>query len=341
MSQLGPGRWGQRTALPVEGWAHPVLLRALGVHMVCTDLAAAAVPIRAALSPLPALQVSTADQAWELLRKASAARHAAETQMNVHSSRSHCLLCLRVEGRSRLTSECCKGKRPAHTPSRAVQSSWLPARSLPNGEACPAFLGSLPPPRRRLVLPPLADRPGGQRARVQDRGHRRAAEGGAVHQQVPQASGVLQLRGFETACCSVCFDLLCMAGCPACVPIMAPAPCTGAHAVPGQPDWWAHAKHSSCWLHGLRLQCPGGLHLCACLQVGARALPKLQAHLPSPGAAVGHGCMLHWAPLVRTASCGAGLGVAGTRKCLSAAPWVESAAPCAARRNRWRAPARH
>jgi hypothetical protein len=69
--------------------------------------AASALPRLAVLAlPMPGVvQVTTAEQAWGLLQTASAARHAAETLMNAASSRSHCLLCLRVDGKSRLTSE--------------------------------------------------------------------------------------------------------------------------------------------------------------------------------------------------------------------------------------------
>ena len=44
-------------------------------------------------------------EAWQLLQSGSAARHSAETAMNDRSSRSHCVLCVRVRGQSRLTGE--------------------------------------------------------------------------------------------------------------------------------------------------------------------------------------------------------------------------------------------
>lgn len=47
--------------------------------------------------------VAGVEQAWEYLRRGQRARTSAATSMNDVSSRSHCLLCLRVRGRSKLT----------------------------------------------------------------------------------------------------------------------------------------------------------------------------------------------------------------------------------------------
>ena len=52
-----------------------------------------------------AVQVVSVGEAWQLLQSGSAARHSAETAMNDRSSRSHCVLCVRVRGQSRLTGE--------------------------------------------------------------------------------------------------------------------------------------------------------------------------------------------------------------------------------------------
>ena len=49
------------------------------------------------------VQVASVGEAWQLLQSGSAARRSAETAMNDRSSRSHCVLCVRVRGQSRLT----------------------------------------------------------------------------------------------------------------------------------------------------------------------------------------------------------------------------------------------
>ena len=45
------------------------------------------------------------EQAWAVLKKGERNRSSAATSMNQSSSRSHCLLCLRVRGRSKVSGE--------------------------------------------------------------------------------------------------------------------------------------------------------------------------------------------------------------------------------------------
>ena len=56
-----------------------------------------------AMPDLQEVRVNSAQQAWDLLRGGLAARASAETDANAQSSRSHCMLCVRVAGTSRLT----------------------------------------------------------------------------------------------------------------------------------------------------------------------------------------------------------------------------------------------
>lgn len=64
--------------------------------------------VGAGLSHIPGLveqPVQSAEEAWELLLVGARARQSAETKMNDLSSRSHCLLCVRVRGESVLTGK--------------------------------------------------------------------------------------------------------------------------------------------------------------------------------------------------------------------------------------------
>jgi kinesin family member C2/C3 len=47
--------------------------------------------------------VHSTDEAYSILQRGSEARRCATTSMNERSSRSHCMLCVRVRGRSKLT----------------------------------------------------------------------------------------------------------------------------------------------------------------------------------------------------------------------------------------------
>ncbi len=49
------------------------------------------------------IQVSSVEEAWQSLEVGSQTRHSAETKMNERSSRSHCMLCVKVRGQSKLT----------------------------------------------------------------------------------------------------------------------------------------------------------------------------------------------------------------------------------------------
>ena len=51
------------------------------------------------------MQVASVEEAWGLLCKGAQNRQSAETKMNDRSSRSHCMLCVRVRGQSRLTGQ--------------------------------------------------------------------------------------------------------------------------------------------------------------------------------------------------------------------------------------------
>ncbi|KAK9820101.1 hypothetical protein WJX72_006155 [[Myrmecia] bisecta] len=55
-------------------------------------------------------KVESAAAAWALLRSGTEARHSAQTKMNEHSSRSHCMLCVRVRGQSKLTGDVWRAK---------------------------------------------------------------------------------------------------------------------------------------------------------------------------------------------------------------------------------------
>ena len=49
------------------------------------------------------MQVESVEEAWQTLQKGAEARHSAETKMNDRSSRSHCMLCVKVRGQSKIT----------------------------------------------------------------------------------------------------------------------------------------------------------------------------------------------------------------------------------------------
>lgn len=49
------------------------------------------------------MQVSSVEEAWHMLEVGAQSRHSAETKMNDRSSRSHCMLCVKVRGQSKLT----------------------------------------------------------------------------------------------------------------------------------------------------------------------------------------------------------------------------------------------
>ena len=53
--------------------------------------------------PLSLFQVSSVEEAWQTLEGGSKRRQSAETKMNDRSSRSHCMLCVKVRGQSKLT----------------------------------------------------------------------------------------------------------------------------------------------------------------------------------------------------------------------------------------------
>ncbi|DBA65600.1 TPA: hypothetical protein ACH3X2_002665 [Trebouxia sp. C0005] len=64
-------------------------------------------------SHLPGLvekQVSSVEEAWQSLEVGAGARHSAETKMNERSSRSHCMLCVKVRGQSKLTGDVWRSK---------------------------------------------------------------------------------------------------------------------------------------------------------------------------------------------------------------------------------------
>lgn len=52
---------------------------------------------------LTEIRVVGVEQAWTYLKRGQQSRMLAATNMNDSSSRSHCLLCLRVHGRSKMT----------------------------------------------------------------------------------------------------------------------------------------------------------------------------------------------------------------------------------------------
>lgn len=49
------------------------------------------------------IQIGSVEEAWQTLQKGAEARHSAETSMNERSSRSHCMLCIKVRGQSKIT----------------------------------------------------------------------------------------------------------------------------------------------------------------------------------------------------------------------------------------------
>ncbi len=51
------------------------------------------------------MQVSSVEEAWQTLAVGAQSRHSAETKMNERSSRSHCMLCVKVRGQSKLTGQ--------------------------------------------------------------------------------------------------------------------------------------------------------------------------------------------------------------------------------------------
>ena len=50
-------------------------------------------------------QVNSVEEAWQVLEVGTHSRHSAQTKMNERSSRSHCMLCVKVRGQSKLTGE--------------------------------------------------------------------------------------------------------------------------------------------------------------------------------------------------------------------------------------------
>ena len=63
------------------------------------------------------VQVSSVEEAWQVLELGAQSRHSAQTKMNERSSRSHCLLCVKVRGHSKLT-----GNPPLHLFGRSSTS---------------------------------------------------------------------------------------------------------------------------------------------------------------------------------------------------------------------------
>ncbi|KAL0024480.1 hypothetical protein WJX77_008530 [Trebouxia sp. C0004] len=64
-------------------------------------------------SHLPGLvekQVNSVEEAWQSLEVGAQSRHSAETKMNERSSRSHCMLCVKVRGQSKLTGDVWRSK---------------------------------------------------------------------------------------------------------------------------------------------------------------------------------------------------------------------------------------
>ena len=49
------------------------------------------------------MQIESVEEAWQTLQKGAEKRHSAETKMNDRSSRSHCMLCVKVRGQSKIT----------------------------------------------------------------------------------------------------------------------------------------------------------------------------------------------------------------------------------------------
>lgn len=49
--------------------------------------------------------MKSVDEAWQVVEVGSQSRHSAQTKMNERSSRSHCMLCVKVRGQSKLTGE--------------------------------------------------------------------------------------------------------------------------------------------------------------------------------------------------------------------------------------------
>lgn len=45
------------------------------------------------------------EEAWQVLQVGTQSRHSAQTKMNERSSRSHCMLCVKVRGQSKLTGQ--------------------------------------------------------------------------------------------------------------------------------------------------------------------------------------------------------------------------------------------
>ena len=50
-------------------------------------------------------QVDSVEEAWQILEVGTQSRHSAHTKMNERSSRSHCMLRVKVRGQSKLTGE--------------------------------------------------------------------------------------------------------------------------------------------------------------------------------------------------------------------------------------------
>ena len=78
------------------------------IHDLLSDKQAAKLDVRQGeggshLPGLTEVRVVGVEQAWTYLKRGQQHRAAAATSMNAESSRSHCLLCLRVHGRSKLS----------------------------------------------------------------------------------------------------------------------------------------------------------------------------------------------------------------------------------------------
>ncbi len=80
------------------------------VHDLLADKEGARLEVRQGLhgTHMPGLteaRVVGVEQAWTYLKRGQKSRALAATSMNDSSSRSHCLLCLRVHGRSKLNGK--------------------------------------------------------------------------------------------------------------------------------------------------------------------------------------------------------------------------------------------
>lgn len=58
------------------------------------------------------------EEAWAVLELGAQSRHSAQTKMNERSSRSHCMLCVKVRGHSKLTGDrLCSSLQRLRSPS--------------------------------------------------------------------------------------------------------------------------------------------------------------------------------------------------------------------------------